>query len=442
MRVRPVPLLVAVFGSAVAVTVFVVRQLPREGEVSPPERVPVAVAPAESSPPLERPAAAADGVVEVRVTAGGEPQAGAEVRLYLAPDADGAPWRRAGDAWTEAAGVARLPAGPGAYLVAARVVGLAPARAGVVRPSDRGTVRVALAAEPPAALEGRAMLRTGEPAARARVRAIPVSSLAPAFASASAPPEEIAVGEADVRGGLRLDGLSPGTWSVAIDMAGHHPVVLPRLRVPGPPIAAMLEPLGFVQGRVLHPDGRPAAAALVRAASADHGATARAGPDGRFGVAAPAGSYVVTACLGEGAAALERRVSVAAGATTDPLELRLGPAATLHGAIRGPGGAPVAGGQVALLAHDTRELVGRAVSGRDGRFEVRGLAPGAYDVRASSPGTSPAWLRGVTVAPGARFPLRVSLPAAGAIAGTVRDPAGRALAGVHVRAAVRGDGVA
>jgi hypothetical protein len=119
---------------------------------------------------------------------------------------------------------------------------------------------------------------------------------------------------------------------------------------------------------------------------------------------------------------------------------RLGPAATLEGAAVRPDGAAAAGAQVTLFAHGTREAVARAGAGEDGRFAVRGLAPGAYDVLAEAPGVSPAWTPGVTLAPGARFPLRLALAATGAVDGTVVDPAGRALAGVAVRAVVRGDG--
>jgi hypothetical protein len=208
-----------------------------------------------------------------------------------------------------------------------------------------------------------------------------------------------------------------------------------------PAAAARPEPLGVAEGRVVHRDGRPAPEALVRVASAEHGATARAGADGRFSLAAPAGSYVLSASLGELAGAADRPVAIAAGATAAAPEVRLGPAASLAGEVARPDGRAAAGARVTVLAHGSRAQVATAVAGPAGRFAVGGLAPGAYDVRAEDPPASPAWIAGVTLAPGARFPLRVALAAPGAVEGTVVDPTGRALAGVAVRAVVRREGL-
>ena len=54
---------------------------------------------------------------------------------------------------------------------------------------------------------------------------------------------------------------------------------------------------------------------------------------------------------------------------------------------------------------------------------------------------SPLLQRGVTLGPGATFPLRVALAGTGAIEGVVEDARGRALAGVRVRVEARGDGL-
>jgi 5-hydroxyisourate hydrolase-like protein (transthyretin family) len=439
MRVRAAPLLAAVFGAAAAAAAFVVSQMPREGQVSPPARVAIAAAPDETSPVLEPAAGPADGAVEVHVTTGGEPQAGADVRLYLAPAA-GAPWRRAGDATTDRDGLARLLARRGAYLVAVRAPGLAPGRSEVVRTADEELSHAEVALEPVAELHGRALVREGGPAAGARVRAIPLVSRWPGLDPPSAPPEETAVGVADAAGTFHIDGLSPGSWAVTVEAPGYHPVLIPRVAVPGDALAVAVEPLGEVAGRVLDADGRPAADALVRAASGDHGASARAGPDGRFTLAAPAGSYVLAAVLGERAGAAAAPIAIAAGAAVRGVEVRLGPAASIEGAVSRAGGAPAAGAQVALFAHGTHERVAHAVVNADGRFALGPLAPGAYDLRAAAPGASPAWIEGVTLAPGVRFPIRIALRGTGAVAGTVRDLAGRALAGVRVRAVQHGDG--
>jgi hypothetical protein len=438
MRVRPLLVIAGIFGAAALTTVFVVSQLPREGQVSAPPRGAAAAVAPETTPPLEPPAGPGDGVLEVRVTAGGEPQTGVAVRAYASDPALG--WRRAGEARTAGDGTARLLARTGAYLVAARGAGLAPARAEAVRHAGEDATRVEMILEPAATLEGRVTERGGGGVVGARVRVVPVPSRFPGFAPPSAPVEETALAETGPAGSFRVDGLAPGTYAVSVDAAGYHPV-LRRAPVPGEALTVVMEPLGRVAGTVLL-DGRPGAGATVRAASADHGATATAGPDGRFALSAPAGSYRLHAVLGDRAAAAGP-VAVAAGATASPVELTLGPAATLEGeVVLAATGKAVAGAEVALFPHETGEVSARARADAAGRFRLAGLPPDAFDVRAIAPGTSPGLASAVTLAPGGRFPLRLALAGTGSAEGTVKDLAGRPLAGVRVRAVQRGDGLA
>jgi hypothetical protein len=371
MRVRPIAVLVSVVSASALAAWFVASQLPREGDVSPLPPGPVAAAPAETSPALEPPAAAVAGSVEVRVTAGPEPLGGASVRLYAA--ADGAPgrWRRAGEATTDRAGVAVLAARPGPYLAVARAPGLAPGRAEVFLPADARRERAEIVLEPPATLEGRVRTPAGEPVAGARALAVPIVSAWPGFDAPAAPPEETAVAETDATGTFRLPGLTPGVHSLSLDAPGRRPVLVPRVGVPGVPLAVTLEPLGDA------PEKTPREAA-----------------------------------------------------------------ATIEGAVSRPDGAPAARAGIAILAHDRREVVARAVAGPNGGFSLGGLAPGSYDLEAFAPGTSPARLRGVTLAPGARFEAHVALAGTGVVRGTVRDGAGRPLAGVRVRALPSEEGLA
>jgi 5-hydroxyisourate hydrolase-like protein (transthyretin family) len=435
VRVRPLLLVAAIFGAAAAAAAFVVAQLPREGQESPPARVAVAPAEPGETPPLEPPATEADGALELLVTAGGEPRGGAELRLYAQRE-DG--WRRAGTAVTGPDGRARIPARTGAYLVAARAAGLAAARAEVVRAAGAEVTRAELALEPPGALHGRVSGPAGEPLESARLRALPLVSRWPGFAPPSAPHEEIAVAASDAAGAFRIEGLAPGAYALAADAPGRHPALLPRVAVPADALAVVLEPLARVEGVVLRADGTPAAGADVRAASADHGARATSGADGAFALPAPAGSYRLDAALhGDAASAT---VSLAAGGEARGLTLRLGPGAAVEGEVTLASGRPAAGAEVAVLRHETRELAARAAADASGRFRLAGLAPGAWDVRATAPGATPALAAGVTLSAGATFPLRLVLEGTGSAEGTVRDPRGRPLAGVAVRVARAGDG--
>lgn len=439
MRARNLALIVAVFGAAAAAAAFVVTQLPREGERSPLAPAPVATAPAEVSPPLLPPAGPGDAAVEVRVTAGPEPLAGAEVRLYAAPDAAGAPWRRAGEARTDRSGAARIPARPGAYLVAARAPGLAAGRVEVVRTADDAPARADVVLELPAAVDGRATRLGDGPIVGARVRLVPRVSRWPGPAPASAPPEETVEVRTDAAGAFRAAGLAPGAWALSLDAPGYHAVAVDRVAVPGPEVALNALPLGALEGLVLLADRRPAAGATVRAASADHGATATAGADGRYRLAVPAGSYAVLAVLGERAGASAAPAAIAPGTTSRAAPIQLGAAAAVEGRVTRPGG-PAPGAELVLLAHGTREPVARAVAGADGRFVLAPLAPAAYDLAASAPGASTTLVQALTPGAGERMATEVALPAPAAVVGRVRDPAGHPLVGVRVRASAHDAG--
>jgi len=440
MRVRPLALIGGIFGAAALAAAFVVAQFPREGEVSAPAAAPAPPVPAAAAtPPLDPPATAADGVLEVRVTAGGEPQAAAAVRLYAAGAGGG--WGLAGEARTGPDGVARLFARPGAYLVAARAAGLAPARAEAVRHAGEEVTRAEVALEPAGALDGRVVAREGGPVAGARLRVVPVVSRWPGFEPPSAPAEETALAVTGPSGAFRAEGLAPGTYAVAVDAPGFHPLLRPRVPVPSDALSVALEPLGRIEGIVLE-GGRPAAGAAVLAASADHGARATCGPDGRFALLAPAGSYRVHAALGDRAAAASP-IAVAAGATAGGVELRLGPGATIDGeVVLAASGRPVPGAEVALFPHETGEIAARARADGSGRFRLIGLPADAFDARVMAPGVTPGLAAGLSLAPGARFPLRLALAGTGAAEGTVTDLSGRALAGVRVMVVRRGDGLA
>ncbi len=450
MHARPLLLLAGVFGAAALATAFVTTQLPREGQVSG-ERAPPVSAPLRSEPsPLAEPAATErDGTLEIRVSVGGEPISGAEVRVYSppAPGAGEGGWRIAGRARADQSAIARVFARPGTYLVTARAQGLAPGRAEAVRSPGEEVSRVEVALEAPVALAGRVSTGRGDaadtrPVAHARVRAVQIVSRWPVLAPPSAPPEEIAVAEGDARGTFRLDGLAPGTYAVSVEAPDRHPLALPHVTVPSGALAVALEALGTIEGSVRLDGGRQASGAAVRAASAEHAVETTVGQDGRFALRAPAGTYRVSAALGD-RAGVPGPVEVAAGATSPRVDVRLGPSAAIEGqVVLSSSGRPLPRAEIAVAPHGATGVEARATAGADGRFRVQGLAPGSFDVSASAPGATPASLGGVTVAAGARHFLRVPLEGTGAIEGRVHDPAGRPLASIGVMVARRGGGLA
>ena len=445
MRVRSLAVIAGVFLTAALLSVLVVRQLSDPGaEPAAAAPTPAGLGPAVT-PPLDEPAVAADGLVELFARAGEAPLAGAEVRLYLAlppePGHDEPTWRRAGEARTDTAGVARIPARAGTYLAAVRAGGLGTAYVEVLRVPGEEVTRAEVALAPAMSLEARVTARPGGCPVAARVVVFPAVARAVRLGPPSAPPEERASATAGPDGAVRLEGLAPGTYAVAAEGPELHPVLLPRVVVPREgALAIALEPLGRVLGLVRDAAGRPAAGATVRGASRDHEGTATAGADGRFTLALPAGSYRVSGARGELAGGAGP-ISVQSGAATHGLEIVLGPAASVEGVVLDArSGRPVPGAELALSPHETGALVARTAADAEGRFRLAPLAPGEYDLRAAAPGRSPALQRGVTLRPGATFPARVSLAGTGAIEGVVEDALGRPLAGARVRIVARGDG--
>ncbi|HSD20483.1 MAG TPA: carboxypeptidase-like regulatory domain-containing protein [Anaeromyxobacter sp.] len=446
MRIRSVAVIAGVFLSAAGVTALVVRQLSGPGARRDATAAGFAAPTPVVTPALDPPASSADGLIELHAMAGDVPLAGAEVRLYLSlPPGPGAlepSWRRAGAVRTDGAGIARLPARAGTYLAAVRAGGFAAAHVELVRPPDEEVTRAEVALAPAVTLDARVTARPeGRPVA-ARVVAFPSVGRGVRLGSPSAPVEERTSATADASGAVRLEGLAPGTYAVAAEAPDLHPVLLPRVVVPrAGALSIALEPLARISGVVRTGAGLPAAGAIVHGASRDHDASATADAGGRFTLAVPGGSYRLAAASGAGAGGAGP-VTVQAGATTDGVELVLGPPAAVEGVVvEQRSGRPVFGAEVALFPHDGGALVARALAGEDGRYHLAALAPGQYDLRAVAPGMSPLLQSGVTLGPGATFPLRVALAGTGAIEGVVEDARGRALAGVRVRVEARGEGL-
>src|SRR5207237_4377867 len=114
----------------------------------------------ERPPPPEPQAAGKDGFGGAHAASHDKPVALAEVRLYarlrITPGIGEQPWRVAGIAKTGSNGLVRIPARPGAYLVAARADGFAPARKELIRASGDPVTRVELELGKGAGLAGRA----------------------------------------------------------------------------------------------------------------------------------------------------------------------------------------------------------------------------------------------------------------------------------------------
>ncbi|MGW1376998.1 MFS transporter [Streptomyces sp. NPDC002446] len=178
-----------------------------------------------------------------------------------------------------------------------------------------------------------------------------------------------------------------------------------------------------VCGTVQHHDGSivPRAALTlidVTGRQVGRGAT---GDDGRYALGTPgAGSYVLIAAAG---GHQPQAVSVTVGERPVELDVVLGGAGRLAGAVTTADGTPVRDAMVTLT--DVRgEVVATTRSGREGGYVIGELVAGEYTLAASSPAYRPAALP-VTVQASRETRQDIELAGGAVLRGTVRTGGGR-----------------
>ncbi|MCP3914519.1 MAG: hypothetical protein GY711_03055 [bacterium] len=115
------------------------------------------------------------------------------------------------------------------------------------------------------------------------------------------------------------------------------------------------------------------------------------------------------------------------------------PTGAIQGAVRGPGGSPIASARVALFAEDAEVRLSRLDgfsrrTGEDGSFAFRGLRAGRYTLRTGAEGELGGTVSDtITLEDGEeRTGIELQLARAGSITGTVRDAGGTPAAEVDV----------
>ncbi|MFJ8885150.1 MFS transporter [Streptomyces sp. NPDC102402] len=197
----------------------------------------------------------------------------------------------------------------------------------------------------------------------------------------------------------------------------------------GPPQAGSLSGVP-VCGRVQHPDGTKvgrAALTLIDVQGRQVGRGA-SGDDGRYALSAPAaGAYVLIAAAG---GHQPQAVSVTVGERPVELDVVLGGAGRLAGAVLTPDGAPVRDAAVTLT--DVRgEVVATTRTGREGAYVISELVAGEYTLAASAPAYRPAALP-VSVQAARETRQDIELAGGAVLRGIVRAPGGRAVEDARV----------
>jgi protocatechuate 3,4-dioxygenase beta subunit len=241
----------------------------------------------------------------------------------------------------------------------------------------------------------------------------------------------IAVAFTDDAGEFEL-WVAPGTLEVLAASEGYADGEVEAV-APGEYVELFLTPESILIGRVvLASSGEPVAGVTVDV----EGKQTQSEADGTFRVdGLEPGTYKPSARSDEFYGQAAEQVHLGLGATSEPVEIRVHPAALVEGRIVVAGsGAGCKEGYVRLSEKDEKSEFGR-VAGDDGRVELRGVLPGTYEVTVDCSGYVPEdEYPDVVVAEenlvGLVWEVREGL----AIRGEVVDEAGEPVAGVLISA--------
>lgn len=266
-------------------------------------------------------------------------------------------------------------------------------------------------------------------------------------------------------GRFELRGLAPGRSRLSADEPRYAPWAIDDVEVPAAGVLVRdvpLAPAAVLVGRVTDESGMPVADAggYLQRGAAQGGPLVimrmlgqgepdfRTGPDGRF----EATRLAVGSNLGLRVRHpdFEERtlggLDLKPGRANGPVEIVLRRGLGLRGIVKDARGQPVADAEIRLSRsfEFSGGRGGRAMqfglvglpagrsevrSGADGRFELRGLAPGDYALQVRKQGHAGQTVDPVKLSDGAAAPLEIVLAPGATISGFVRDKGGKGLEG-------------
>lgn len=295
---------------------------------------------------------------------------------------------------TDAEGRFRIESAPrGSYVtwVAWRGVTISATNRTVVRAGATTTLDLAL--KDGASIEGRVLDAELAPVVGATVYGYDPQNTQPGENHA-------AQARTDAEGRFVLRGVLGDHWTVTGSAVGFLPAEASSVRAGEKALELRLTPLGWIDGVVLGPDGKPYSGPFSASAQrpeesteeAGGGEGSFAGADGAFRLRGlVAGPYVVSVTTAEGLVPSSSvRTSVVNGTGSGPVEIRLTRGASLGGVVLEDGTRkPIANASIALrlkgAATSGGTQGGWAATDAKGRFAIVGLAGGTYGLTATDP---------------------------------------------------------
>jgi hypothetical protein len=230
--------------------------------------------------------------------------------------------------------------------------------------------------------------------------------------------------ETDDAGAFALDEVSPDIYRVYAYGSGRAGTLAAVAVAGGALVPALVVPVRAapsIAGHVTDDGKRPIAGAAVqiRSATLAHSISIVSDAAGAYrATGLPAGSYRVVMQAGSYAG---RDTEVTLDAADRVVDFALGPEAILTGQVTSSAGDGADGAKVRIELADGGRIL-TVATGRDGRFEKRGLPPGRARIYARSDGLDSA-PRAVSLAAGTTE-IALTLPRGASISGVVRRAGG------------------
>jgi hypothetical protein len=372
----------------------------------------------------------ADGALEVLVLAAETPVVDARVILYWwgerDPNTGSYPFANAGSVQTGRDGRAHLFARQGRYTVAVNHADFAPALAEVYRPSNEPVTKTTLVLQRGAEVRGETVRE--EDGTRIALVELTLSP------RATIPSSERLRARSDHTGAFVIKGVAPGSYTLEARKEGEGSGRMYNVSLPDSErLVVKLEASSYLNGHVLSAKGDPAEGAHVTAIGQHQPLHTKSGRGGAFAIEVPRGTYTLQAVLGGETGAAIDAVRVGGGKTIEGVEIKLGAPASISGRITDAAtNEPVLDARVDVSPYRENGDSGRARSDADGRFIVKPLAPGSYDVVVQTETHALQQRRGITLAAGEQFEMLFQVSRPGKIAGHVVDEQEQGVGGANV----------